>query len=71
VLTKDQGKEYHACMAAPRELRQLRIRSHAPLQGRHCPQGDACPYAHNIYEYWLHPNRFRTTMCKEGLSCTR
>jgi hypothetical protein len=40
-------------------------------QGRHCPQGDACPYAHNIYEYWLHPSRFRTTMCKEGLSCTR
>jgi hypothetical protein len=43
----------------------------AELQGRSCPGGDACPYTHSVQEYWLHPDRFKTQMCKNGSSCTR
>ena len=36
-----------------------------------CRRGDACPFAHGVFECWLHPSRYRTTLCKEGASCTR
>lgn len=29
------------------------------LQDQTCLRGDACPYAHNVFEYWLHPTRCR------------
>ena len=22
-----------------------------------CVRGELCPYAHNVFEYWLHPTR--------------
>jgi hypothetical protein len=22
-----------------------------------CLRGESCPYAHNVFEYWLHPTR--------------
>ncbi len=28
-----------------------------PLQEGTCAFGDHCPYAHNVFEYWLHPTR--------------
>jgi hypothetical protein len=36
-----------------------------------CVRGDACPYAHNVFEYWLHPTRYRTQLCKDGALCKR
>jgi hypothetical protein len=27
-------------------------------QKKSCPLGDACSYAHNVFEHWLHPSRF-------------
>lgn len=36
-----------------------------------CAFGDQCPYAHNVFEYWLHPTRYRTQMCNDGEKCTR
>jgi Zinc finger C-x8-C-x5-C-x3-H type (and similar) len=36
-----------------------------------CPRGDRCKYAHGLYEYWLHPTRYRTRMCNRGLACRR
>lgn len=36
-----------------------------------CPRGDSCPYAHNVFEYWLHPSRYRTQLCNDGVSCNR
>lgn len=41
------------------------------LQGQTCPRGAACPYAHSVYEYWLHPTRYRTQICKNGANCRR
>ena len=27
------------------------------IQEGTCIRGDNCPYAHNVFEYWLHPTR--------------
>ncbi|BDA51506.1 probable zinc finger CCCH domain-containing protein 2 at N-terminal half [Coccomyxa sp. Obi] len=37
----------------------------------HCLRENECPFAHSVYEYWLHPTRYRTVMCTEGDKCTR
>ncbi|CAL8466360.1 g5896 [Coccomyxa elongata] len=36
-----------------------------------CPRGDDCPFAHTVFEYWLHPTRFRTVFCADGDHCSR
>lgn len=36
-----------------------------------CPRGDSCPYAHNVFEYWMHPTRYRTQICNDGAQCNR
>jgi hypothetical protein len=36
-----------------------------------CKRGDACSYAHGVFECWLHPSRYRTQLCKEGAACRR
>ncbi|KAK7358421.1 hypothetical protein VNO77_00349 [Canavalia gladiata] len=36
-----------------------------------CKKGDACEYAHGVFECWLHPARYRTQPCKDGISCRR
>lgn len=36
-----------------------------------CIRGDRCPYAHNVFEYWLHPTRYRTQLCNDGRNCAR
>ena len=28
------------------------------VQAGMCHRGDQCPYAHNVFEYWLHPTRY-------------
>ena len=34
-------------------------------------RGDNCPYAHNVFEYWLHPTRYRTQLCNDMEKCNR
>ena len=41
------------------------------LSEQPCARGDGCPYSHSVQEYWLHPDRFRTQMCKNGARCGR
>jgi len=36
-----------------------------------CKRGDGCPFAHGVFECWLHPSRYRTQLCKEGTACAR
>lgn len=36
-----------------------------------CRRGDACEYAHGVFECWLHPARYRTQPCKDGTCCRR
>lgn len=36
-----------------------------------CKKGDACEFAHGVFECWLHPGRYRTQPCKDGPNCRR
>eukprot|EP00210_Caulerpa_lentillifera_P009127 g8701.t1 len=36
-----------------------------------CRRGDACPFAHGVFECWLHPSRYRTQLCTDGNACRR
>ncbi|PIA42874.1 hypothetical protein AQUCO_02000374v1 [Aquilegia coerulea] len=41
------------------------------FRGGICKKGNACEYAHGVFECWLHPARYRTQWCKDGTSCCR
>lgn len=36
-----------------------------------CRRGDACPFAHGVFECWCHPSRYRTQICTDGTNCKR
>ncbi|KAI3792748.1 hypothetical protein L2E82_06636 [Cichorium intybus] len=36
-----------------------------------CVKGDICEFAHGVFECWLHPSRYRTQPCKDGVQCRR
>jgi len=36
-----------------------------------CPAGEECPCTHSLFEFWLHPTRFRTSICSRGTKCNR
>ncbi|CAO2839105.1 unnamed protein product [Amaranthus hypochondriacus] len=36
-----------------------------------CPRGELCEFAHGVFEYWLHPTKYRTRVCNLGGQCTR
>ncbi|EFJ43471.1 hypothetical protein VOLCADRAFT_106802 [Volvox carteri f. nagariensis] len=36
-----------------------------------CPLGEGCTYAHNVFEHWLHPSRYKTRLCSFGRNCNR
>lgn len=36
-----------------------------------CQKGDACEYAHGVFESWLHPAQYRTRLCKDETGCAR
>ncbi|XP_072993810.1 zinc finger CCCH domain-containing protein 54-like [Typha latifolia] len=40
-------------------------------QSGECGRGQSCEYAHGVFEFWLHPTRYRTRMCEAGLACPR
>jgi len=56
---RDPRKYHYTCLPCP-EFRK-----------GSCSKGDACEYAHGIFECWLHPAQYRTRLCKDGTRCTR
>jgi hypothetical protein len=42
-----------------------------PKQNGLCRRADACPFAHGVFECWLHPSRYRTQLCTDGTACKR
>lgn len=36
-----------------------------------CVRGDTCLFSHGVFEGWLHPSRYRTQLCKDGINCHR
>lgn len=55
----------------PRKFRYTGIVCPEMKQGLDCPRGERCPFAHNVFEYWLHPSRYRTQLCNIAASCNR
>uniref|UniRef100_A0A5B7AW66 C3H1-type domain-containing protein n=1 Tax=Davidia involucrata TaxID=16924 RepID=A0A5B7AW66_DAVIN len=56
---RDPRKYHYSCVPCP-EFRKGT-----------CRQGDACEYAHGIFECWLHPAQYRTRLCKDETGCAR
>ncbi|CAD7700682.1 unnamed protein product [Ostreobium quekettii] len=54
----------------PRDYRYCSIACPNYKQG-FCMRGDGCPYAHGVFECWLHPSRYRSQLCKDGNKCRR
>eukprot|EP00775_Hariotina_reticulata_P013496 gene13496-13621_t len=38
---------------------------------KECSHGESCLLAKNALEYWLHPDKYRTSLCGHGEACTR
>ncbi|CAD7701548.1 unnamed protein product [Ostreobium quekettii] len=55
----------------PRKCRYTGIACPEMKQGVGCPRRERCPFAHNVFEYWLHPSRYRTQLCNIAASCNR
>ncbi|XP_071935451.1 zinc finger CCCH domain-containing protein 66-like [Coffea arabica] len=56
---RDPRKYHYSCVPCP-DFRKAT-----------CQRGDACEYAHGIFECWLHPAQYRTRLCKDETNCTR
>lgn len=56
---RDPRKYHYSCVPCPEFRKGL------------CPKGDACEYAHGIFECWLHPAQYRTRLCKDEINCAR
>ncbi|KAF0932292.1 hypothetical protein E2562_009557 [Oryza meyeriana var. granulata] len=57
---RDPRRYHYSCVPCP-EFKK----------GGGCKRGDACEYAHGVFECWLHPARYRTQPCKDGTACRR
>ncbi|KAI8464311.1 MAG: hypothetical protein J3K34DRAFT_461990 [Monoraphidium minutum] len=55
----------------PRLFSYLAVPCPDVKQNQPCPRGDSCQYAHSVFEYWLHPSRYRTQLCQNGANCRR
>lgn len=55
----------------PRLFKYMSVCCPESKQKLPCPRGQKCPFAHNLFEYWLHPSRYRTQMCNDGARCPR
>lgn len=56
---RDPRKYHYSCVPCP------------DFRKGSCQRGDACEYAHGIFECWLHPAQYRTRLCKDEINCTR
>ncbi|KAF6262264.1 hypothetical protein COO60DRAFT_663864 [Scenedesmus sp. NREL 46B-D3] len=79
LCARKEKHEWAACtFAHPGERANRRDpRTHGPAMCQElektgeCSLGDACPNAHSVFESWLHPLKYRTTMCSDAQTCTR
>ncbi|GMH43877.1 hypothetical protein BSKO_11811 [Bryopsis sp. KO-2023] len=55
----------------PRVFHYVGIACPEMKTGKECPRTASCPFAHNVFEYWLHPCRYRTQPCNDGSECSR
>nr|XP_027104317.1 zinc finger CCCH domain-containing protein 29-like [Coffea arabica]XP_027110784.1 zinc finger CCCH domain-containing protein 29-like [Coffea arabica] len=56
---RDPRKYHYSCVPCP------------DFKKGTCAKGDACEYAHGVFESWLHPAQYRTRLCKDETGCSR
>ncbi|KAL0402916.1 UNVERIFIED_CONTAM: Zinc finger CCCH domain-containing protein 29 [Sesamum radiatum] len=56
---RDPRKYHYTCVPCPE------------FKKGSCAKGDACEYAHGVFESWLHPAQYRTRLCKDETGCSR
>ncbi|MCL7036168.1 hypothetical protein MKW94_028046 [Papaver nudicaule] len=54
----------------PRKFRYSGIAC-SEFRSGECKNGELCEFAHGIFEFWLHPSRYRTRLCNAGMFCRR
>ncbi|XP_050221020.1 zinc finger CCCH domain-containing protein 54 [Mercurialis annua] len=54
----------------PRKVSYIAIACPGFRNGK-CLRGETCEFAHGVFEYWLHPARYRTRTCNAGQFCQR
>ncbi|KAF5731040.1 zinc finger CCCH domain-containing protein 54 [Tripterygium wilfordii] len=54
----------------PRKVSYMAIPCPAFRDGT-CHKGERCEFAHGVFEYWLHPARYRTRACIANRFCQR
>ncbi|KAK3217681.1 hypothetical protein Dsin_011651 [Dipteronia sinensis] len=78
--TKLQSHHWNDCPYAHRGERAQRLDprkvSYSAILCRsyrtgNCPKGNYCEHSHDLFEYWLHPDRYRTRPCNAGMFCQR
>ncbi|XP_038971163.1 zinc finger CCCH domain-containing protein 67-like [Phoenix dactylifera] len=79
--SKTKSHDWTECPYAHRgEKARRRDPNKYPYSGIACPEfrlrgecqrGQSCEYAHGVFEFWLHPTRYRTRVCEAGAACTR
>uniref|UniRef100_A0A3Q7HYK0 AtC3H23-like CCCH zinc finger domain-containing protein n=1 Tax=Solanum lycopersicum TaxID=4081 RepID=A0A3Q7HYK0_SOLLC len=63
-----QGEK--ACRRDPRKYNHFPI-SCPSYKFASCIKGDHCELCHGVFEYCLHPAKYRTILCQDGTSCNR
>ncbi|GBF94193.1 hypothetical protein Rsub_06463 [Raphidocelis subcapitata] len=61
----------HVGEVVTRRPPQTHLPKLCPKARRACRKGRACVHAHNCFELWLHPSRFKTELCSHGARCDR
>ncbi|KAF8061961.1 zinc finger CCCH domain-containing protein 50 [Scenedesmus sp. PABB004] len=78
--TKAVNHDYAACFAWHNDAERRRCLLSTPYSAKMCPdmkqtgacpRGEACSMSHTLFEYWCHPMRYRTKLCKQGAGCSR
>lgn len=78
ICTRDTSHDWTRCPFAHRGERARR-RHPSLYSGEtcvnykkgYCKNGLTCEFAHGLFESWLHPHRYRTKRCKDGVNCNR
>lgn len=78
ICAKESSHDWTECPFAHRGERARR-RDPSLYCGETCPdykkgfcrKGITCEFAHGLFETWLHPQRYRTQRCKDGIYCSR
>ncbi|PIN01211.1 hypothetical protein CDL12_26283 [Handroanthus impetiginosus] len=80
MCSRTRSHDWTACpFAHPGEKARRRDPRKFHYSGTACPdfrkgscfEGESCEFAHGVFECWLHPARYRTQPCKDGMNCTR